>query len=68
MTSIYMYLYGKNALTEASSGGILYFFKLKNVPVIYFLKYFNAYILNMNTWIAIKKIGGHHASKMMHQK
>ena len=34
ITSIYMYLYGKNGLTEDNSSVILYFFKLKYVPVI----------------------------------
>ena len=33
-------MYGENGLTEANSSGILYFYKLKYVPVIEFLKYF----------------------------
>ena len=30
----------KNGLTDANSSGILHFLKLKHVPVISFLKYF----------------------------
>ena len=50
--------------TEANSSGILYFLKQKYVAVIYFFKYLEC-ILNSNTWIAIIKFWGHHASKFV---
>ena len=56
MTSIFEIVW-KNYLTEANSIGILYFFKLKHIPVI------KLCVLNINTWIAIIKFGGHHALK-----
>ena len=51
----------ENGLAEAYSTGILYFFKLKYVPVISFWNILNICILNTNTWIAIIKFGVHHA-------
>ena len=60
----YVCIVWNNGLIEAKSSGILYFFKLKYVPVIYVLKYFfNVCILNTNTWIAVIKFGGHHATQ-----
>ena len=55
----------KNGLTEANICGILYLFKLKYVPVIQFLKYFECIHLSTRTWISIITFGGHHASKFI---
>ena len=58
-----MYLYGKMAVLRLSQVIILYFVKLKYIPVIEFLNILNICILNQNTWIAIIKYEGLHASK-----
>ena len=50
-------------LTEANSRSILYFFKLKQVPVIKFLKYFEYMHFKHKCMDYNHKIWGHHASK-----
>ena len=58
-----MYLYGKTAILRLAP--VVYYISLKKTCScdLLFKIFLNVCILNTNTWIAIIKFGGHHASK-----